>query len=128
MPIATMADAPIAADASGPVHCFSQRRPNDTLSRNAASGKAGMSQAFWIIWSALHLMELVHVHRRAVAVRGEDDREADRDLRRGDDEDEDDEHAPALVERVAGAELARAPGERDEREVARVQHELDAHE
>src|SRR5438132_1653979 len=128
MPIATTADAPIASEAIGPVHCLSQRRPNSTLIKNAASGKAGMSQALWINGLALHLVDLVHVHGRAVAVRGKDDREPDGDLGCRDHEHEHDEHAASLIERVARAELAGAPREGDEREVARVQHELDAHE
>src|SRR5438132_4393866 len=128
-PMATIADAAMAADGIGPVQRFSQRRASRTLSRNAARGNAGMSQTSWITaCSSSHLVDLVHVHGRPVAVRGEDDREADRDLRRGDDEDEDDEDAASLVERVAGAELARPARERHEREVARVQHELHAHE
>src|SRR5258708_7547587 len=132
MPMDTMADAAIAAAASGPVHCFSQRFPKHAFTKNAARGNAGISQTFWITppsppdlrashadssglvglarpgiarsrsFSSLQLVDLVHVHRRAIAIRGEHDRPADRDLRRGDDEDEDDEDAPALVQRIAG--------------------------
>src|SRR5260221_10854521 len=158
MPIATIADAPTAAAARYPVQCFSHRRPKSTLARNAASGNAGMSQTFWIIpspsqsacfarrpaqgwWDSLvrakpglarcssfHLVDLVHVHRRAIAIRGEDDRKPHRDLGRGDDEHEDHEDASPLVERVARAELTGPAAEGHEREVARVQHQLDAHE
>src|SRR5438477_12149085 len=133
-PMATIADAAIAADAIGPVQRRSQRRPNSTFTRNAASGNAGTSQTSWITSSGLarsssfHLVDLVHVHGRPVAVRGQDDRQADRDLRRGDHEDEDDEDAAPLIERVPRPELAGPPGERHEREVARVQHELHAHQ
>jgi len=48
-PIATMADAPIAAEPMRPVRCPSQRRPKRPFTRNAASGKAGMSQTCSII-------------------------------------------------------------------------------
>ncbi len=48
MPIAMIADTPTAAVAIVPVHRPSQRRPNDTFMRNAASGSPGMSQAFAI--------------------------------------------------------------------------------
>src|SRR5579859_3405428 len=67
-------------------------------------------------------MDLVDVDGRPVPVRGEDDRKADGDLGGRDDEDEDDEHAPALVDDP------EPPRERDERQVRRVQHELDGHE
>src|SRR5712692_1977624 len=106
-----------------PVMWPSQRRPKRPLTRNAASGNAGMSQTSEITSSSsLHLMDLVDVDLWPVAIRREDDPEADGDLGRGDDEHEDDEDAAALVDRAGFA------GEGDEREVRRVQHELDAHE
>src|SRR5258708_7061150 len=105
--------------------------PPDLRASNAdSSGLVGLARpgiARSRSLSSLQLVDLVHVHRRAIAIRGEHDRQADRDLRRGDDEDEDDEDAPALVQRIAGREHPGAAGERDEREGARVQHELDAH-
>src|SRR3989442_8947502 len=72
--------------------------------------------------SSLHLVDLVDVDDRPVPIGREHDGEAHGDLRGGDDEHEDHEHAPALVER------AEASRERDERQVRGVQHELDAHE
>src|SRR3979490_2994451 len=125
-PIATSADAAMAPAAPGPGQRPRPRRPKRTLTRNAASGNAGMSHTFWITGSTLHVVELVHVDRRAVAVRGQDDRQAARDLGSGDDEHEHDEHAPALIQRVTRGELAGTAGEGDQREIARVEHELDA--
>src|SRR5207245_6887481 len=68
--------------------------------------------------SSLHLVDLVDVDHRPVAICREDDRQADRDLGGRDHEHEDNEDAAALVYRAV---LSR---ERDEREVRRVQHEL----
>src|SRR5207247_4899724 len=105
-----------------PVHLWSHRRPKRPSMRNAASGNAGMSQTFWITRSTLELPDLVDVDSGLVPIRREDDGQTDRDLRRGDDEDEDHEHAPALVDRRI------APRERNQREVRRVEHQLAGHE
>src|SRR2546430_5929152 len=72
--------------------------------------------------SSLHLVDLVHVHHRPVAICRQDDPKPNGDLGRRDDEDEDDEDAPALVDRAV------LPREGDESEVRGVEHELDAHE
>src|SRR3990170_2725994 len=156
--MASTAEAPTATEAIWPVSFPRRRAPKSPLIRKAARGSAGISQTPAIqpsstllalpaqrAWAfgparapllvdslltakplvahlALHPLDLVHIDRRAVAVGREDDREAHGDLGRGDDEDEDDEDAAALVHE------AEAPGERDEREIRRVQHQLDAHE
>src|SRR5713101_2484103 len=116
------AESPTATDAITPVIWPSQRRPKRPVTRNAASGSAGMSQTSEITRSSLHLVDLVHVDHRPIAIRREDDAQADRDFGGGDDEHEDDEDAAALVDRAV------LPRERDEGEVRRVQHELHAHE
>src|SRR5438067_7916780 len=67
-------------------------------------------------------MDLVHVYHRPVAIGREDDSESDGDLGRGDHKHEDYEDAAALVDRPVFAR------EGHEREVRRVQHELDAHQ
>src|SRR5207247_6353000 len=87
-PMAIAAAVAMARAAIQPVAPFSHLRPKRPLIRNAASGSAGMSQTFAINDSSLHRVDLVHVHGRAVAVRGEHDREPDGDLGRRDDEDE----------------------------------------
>src|SRR6266545_6159791 len=121
-PIATSAARPTATDATTPVQRCSHRRPKKPLMRNAARGSAGISQTFWINPLSLHLSKLIDVDGRPVAIGGQNDGEPDGDLGRGDDEDEDDEDAAALVDR---RESAR---ERDEREVRRIQHQLDRHQ
>src|SRR5207247_1418231 len=72
--------------------------------------------------SAPHLVDLVHVHYRPVAISRQDDPESNGDLGRSDDEDEDDEDAPTLVDRAV------LPREGDQSEVRGVEHELDTHE
>src|SRR5437773_3153565 len=120
-PIETSAERPTATEAMTPVRRPSHRRPKRPFTRKAASGNAGMSHTSEITPLSPHLMDLVHVHHRPVAIGRQDDSQPDGDFSRRDHENEDDEDASALVDRAV---LAR---EGDEREVRRVEHELDAH-
>src|SRR5690606_9997311 len=85
-----------------------------------AAGRAGRSIVIGAGPSALEQVDVVDRGGPTGAEDGHDDREADDDLRRRDDHDEEREHLPGHV--------AVHAGERDEREVGRVGHELDAHE
>src|SRR6202034_1537766 len=69
---------------------------------------------------ALQDVEVVGRRAGAPAEDGDHDPEADHDLGRGDHQDEEHTRLPADVVQHAG--------ERDEREVRRVEHQLDAHE
>ena len=87
----------------------------------ASSGASTIGeQRFWSTRSALHRVEVFDVDAAPLAEQHDQDREADRRLGRRDGQDEEHEHLPGEV-----AQLAR---ERDEVEVDREQHQLDAHQ
>src|SRR5258706_12828080 len=106
------------------------RRPIDLPNRPAmtepASGASGIQASrvgdscAAMVSSALQRVELVDVDRRAVAEQHHEDREADGRFGRGHGEDEEDEHLALHV-----AQVVR---ERDEVQVDREQHQLDAHQ
>src|SRR5581483_193187 len=96
-------------------------RPNTTSTRKPASGSAGINQTRSTTCPlSLESCHVVGGRARTSAHEGDDDPEADHDLGRRDDEHEEDDDLPAdVVERT---------GERHEREVHGVEHQLDAHE
>src|SRR5436190_2585065 len=110
-----MNDNPIAPQATADATFLLLRRPPKALIRNPMSGSAGISSS--IGTSPLQLGERVGVQRLAVPEQADDDREADRRFRRGDGHHEEDDDLA-----VRGAVHA---AERDEREIDRVQHDLD---
>src|SRR5262249_2052067 len=128
--VSTAVSATANARATTPGATIVTRRralPNATANRKPTSGSAGISHSVELrITSASCIVspaqdgELVGVDRRTVAERGDDDREADRGFGGGDRHHEEHDHLA-----VHRAELT---GERDERQVDRVQHELDRHE
>src|SRR5438552_4003714 len=77
-----------------------------------------------VLLLTLELVELVDVDRRAVAEQHDQDREADRRLGSGDREDEEDEDLPGHLVGDHRQEVR----ERDEVQVHREQHQLDAHQ
>src|SRR5215207_230714 len=103
-----------------------RRWPNTTLTANPARGSSGSSQISRVAPvafrapSPLEQVDVVDRDRRALAEDGDEDAEADHDLGGGDHHDEEGQHL--AVERAVGL------GEGDERQVDRVQHQLDAHE
>src|SRR5262245_933567 len=98
---------------------FGRRVPARPLITNPASGSSGISQMYSIM-SPLQQVDLVHIGRATPAEQGDDDRQADRGLRRGHCHDKECEELP-----VHRAERSRAA---HEREIRRVEHQLDAHE
>src|SRR5580765_3104623 len=113
--------ASTAPHASTVVPRLPRRSPTSRLSATEASGSAGMMASIGrFTRSALQQVDLVHEHRLAQAEQVDDDGQADRDFRGGDGHDE--EHEDLSVQRF---QVVR---ERHEREVRRVEHELDGHE
>src|SRR5436190_13850155 len=97
------------------------RFPKKRISRNETAGIAGMIQALESTdASALQVVDFVEIGRPLVAVDEELDRQADPDLGRRDGDDEQREH-------LTGHRAAEC-GERDQVDVHRVEHQLDAHE
>src|SRR5271154_7007215 len=70
-------------------------------------------------------VDVLDVGRLPGAVEGDDDREADRHLSRGDGDDEENEDLRVVVGQAIDKVEAR---EGDEGEVGRIQHQLEAHE
>src|SRR5438552_5270816 len=98
-----------------------RRFPIRRMRKNEIAGRAGMIQALSsTAASALQLVDLVEVGTVDVAVDEKDDRQPDTDLGGRDGDDEEREH---LARHGAGERR-----ERDQVDVHRVQHELDAHE
>src|SRR4051812_5170191 len=98
------------------------RRPKSRSSPKPRSGRAGRSHAMFntVPASALEERDVVGGGARSAPEDCHDDPEADHDLGRGHDEDE--EHDDLAADVVEHA------GEGDEGEVDGVEHELDAHE
>src|SRR5207302_11030697 len=99
-PIETSAERPTATEAMTSVRCPSHRRPKRPFTRKAASGNAGMSQTSEITPLSPHLLDLVHVHHRPVAIGRPDDSHPAGDCTRRDPDNEDDEHPPAPAARA----------------------------
>src|SRR5437899_11176403 len=118
-------DSAISAVASQPA--FSPRRlPKRSSTTAPSAGNAGITHArsrrfrALIVASALQQIDVVGVDRLPAAEDRDDDRETDRHLGCGDDQREEDDDLTA--------DAGQCVGERDEREVRRVEHQLDAHE
>src|SRR5713226_2706926 len=125
--IAVTRNAPAAmAVASQPAEDVPHRLPVSSRIAAPASGSSGTSPASLIVGSPasrgspFERSRVVHVHASPLSVERHDDRQADDHLRGGDDHREEGEHLPRQV-----AVLTR---EGDEREVRRIQLELDRHE
>src|SRR5690606_28546301 len=118
-----------ATDVATPSRCphRSVRLPPIRRIAAPASGSAMRSQdaawmpsAFIPVLSVLQQVHVVHRRRPAGPEDGHDDRQADHDLRGGHHHHEEGDDLTVQV--------AVHAGERDERKVRRVQHQLDAHE
>src|SRR5262245_49006148 len=113
-----------APHAIHPTARFERRTPTIPLIADPAIGSSGISQIFsrknCIVPLPLQERDLVDVDRLLQAEQCDRDREADRGLRGGERHHEED------VDLSLGS--APLPGERQEREVPRVQHQLDAHQ
>src|SRR5690606_20853689 len=118
-----------ATDVATPSRCphRSVRLPPIRRIAAPASGSAMRSQdaawmpsAFIPVLSVLQQVHVVHRRRPAGPEDGHDDRQADHDLRGGHHHHEEGDDLTVQV--------AVHAGERDERQVRRVQHQLDAHE
>src|SRR5689334_19756286 len=115
----------IAPQATAPAAAFDTRRPRLALTRKPRNGRSGISSSIGRTPRRhedakrlpLQAREGFGVQRLAVTEQGDDDREADGGFRGGDGHHE--EHDDLAV---GGAERA---AEGDEREVHRVQHDLD---
>src|SRR5262245_26829403 len=118
-PAATRNESPTAPQAITPTAAFGRRRPISPQIRKPARGSSGTSGSAFSI-SPLQQIQLVHVGRLADAEEGDDHAESDRRLRGGDRDHEED------GDLAVGATVHPRKGH--EREVARVQHQLDAHE
>src|SRR5688500_15506846 len=116
----TTKEPPSMPVAKWPASGSPRRRPNATRIRNPASGRAGISQMASNIGLTLQFREIVGSAAGAAAQDRHDDAEADHDF--GGRHDEHEEHRGLSVHVV---ELA---GQRHEREVHGVEHQLDAHE
>src|SRR3954468_4277074 len=110
---ATAKKASTAGEASQPDAAFGSRRPSEALTRNPSSGNRGISASI----SPLQRRKGVGVQRLASAEQRDHQRQADRRFGGGDGDDE--EHDDLSVD-VAGV-----AAECHERQVDRVQHDLD---
>src|SRR4051794_37037228 len=120
-PTATRNDAPSIVVASHPAFGSPSLRPTTRMIRKPASGRAGISQTTSIIGeSTPELVEVVGRGAGAAAQDRDDDAQADDNFGGGDDEHEEHRRLPA--------DVAQLHGEGDERQVDRVEHQLDAHE
>src|SRR5439155_572327 len=97
-----------------------KRAPRRPFTAKPARGRSGTSQRRCSITSPAHQAGVLDVGREAPPEQGDDDGQADSGLGRGHGHDEEDEHLPGhrLV-------LVR---EGDERQIDRVEHQLDAHQ
>src|ERR1700732_104865 len=93
-------------------------RPNSPLIRKPRKGRIGMSQRYMM--SVLHRAYVVDHERVAILEDRQDDGQANRGLSRS-------HHHHEKAEYVA-IHLLQRVGERDEREIHRVEHQLDRHE
>src|SRR6188768_2999420 len=122
--IVTMHAAPIASAATMNTVSFDHFRPNSISSSAPTKGSSGIRRRSKVVMaagpSALHQRGFIEIDGLAAAEQSDQDRQADRGLRRGEGDDQEREHVPLLV-----AELAR---EGEQREVAAVELELDAHQ
>src|SRR5271156_1647966 len=98
----------------------SVRLPPSSSSAAPAAGRAKTSQVKCVIDSALEQVRVVDRGRFTGTENRHDDRQAHHDLARGDDHGEERHHL--------AIEPTMHPGERDERQIDRVEHQLDAHE
>src|SRR5581483_2440886 len=114
---ATTNDAIIAPHATAPDALLVMRRPTLALTRNPTNGRSGISSS---TPSPLQRREGIGIERLAVAEQADHNREADLRFCCGDGHDE--EHDDLTVRAAE-----RSP-ERDERQVDRVQHDLDRQE
>src|SRR5690554_3605185 len=118
------ASSRIAAEASGTAtrshaDCCDQS-PGALGATRSAKGRRAAVRVCTLIPSVPQQVDVVHRGGPAGAEDRDDDREADDDLGGRDDHDEEGEHLTL--------EVAVHPREGDEREVRRVEHELDTHE
>src|SRR5277367_1551254 len=102
------------------------RKVNSVIAVAANSGKNKIHQTSDMYSSfisanslQLHARQIFHVRGLAAAIERDDEREADRDFRRRDGDDEKHQHL--------SIELVVESRERDEREVRGVQHQLQRH-
>src|SRR5262245_59901868 len=106
--------------------CLSRRRPTSAVIRKPIIGSttiAGISRSNISAGRSLaHRVVLVDERRPLVAEDRDDDRKADRGLRGGD------RHHHQRDHRAGRVELLREGPERDDREVDRIEHQLDAHQ
>src|SRR5579862_2166321 len=113
-------DAATVAEANHPAARAGHRPPHRPSTAQPASGSSGIKTAA----AVTRFIRGARPRRRRPGLTGpehvHDDREADHDLGRGHHQHEEDEHLP-----VDGAVK---PRERDQREVDRVEHQLDRHE
>src|SRR5665213_2187386 len=120
MTVATKLSA-TSAVAIQPESGLPSRLPKSASSANPASGKAGIRNAAWIIeGSALQHVRVVGSGAWFASKDGDDDAEADDDLCCRDYENEEDGDL--------STDVVQLTGERDERQVRGVQHQLDAHD
>src|SRR5262245_14938447 len=124
-------DASITIDARPPETLLGSRRPRVALTRNPANGSSGInastvsslvtqnskSKTQTLPASPFERRKSVGIQRLAVSEERNDQREADRRLSRGHGHDEERDDLPVEVAGVAA--------EGDERQVHRVQHDLD---
>src|SRR3990170_1604119 len=112
-------EAPTVADPRMPAH-LPKRLPKNRLITAPASGSAGTSQIRRSIASPFQEARFVDVRRMAAAEDRDDDRKADDHLGRSDHHREERQHLAVQVSEL--------PRERHQREVHRVQLQLDRHE
>src|SRR5688572_967674 len=109
----TANEASIAADARPPDTPFGSRRPIVALTRKPSNGNSGINASI----SPLEGRERVGIERFLVPEQGDDQRQADRRFGGGHRHHEERDDLPVDVAAVAA--------EGDERQVHRVQHDLD---
>src|SRR3984885_3373168 len=98
----------------------SVRLPPSSSIAAPAAGRATTSQVKWVIGSALEQVGFVDRGRSAGTENRHDDGQAHDDFAGGDDHGEERHHL--------AVQATMHPGEGDERQVDRVEHQLDAHE
>src|SRR3989442_398672 len=114
-------DARTAEQAMSPTTRRDRKRaPRRPFTAKPAKGRSGTSQSRCSIMSPAHQAGVLHVGREAPAEQRDDDGEPDGGLGRGHRHDEEDEH-------LTGHRLV-VVREGDERQVDRIEHQLDAHQ
>src|SRR5580765_2240916 len=114
----TRNDPSIAAQATAPAAALLRRRPKLAFTRKPMNGSSGISKSIRCL--PFECREGVGVQRFLVPEQRDDDCESNGRLRRGDGHDE--KHDDLSVRR------AQRTAEGDERQVHRVQHDLDRQE